>query len=53
MGGHSLQLWSPYCASKAGVNNLTRTLAVEWAEHGIHVCALAPRFIWTGIAAQT
>ena len=53
MGGRGLQLRSPYCASKAGVNNLTQTLAVEWAEHDIHVNALAPGFIWTKITEQT
>jgi len=53
MGGRGLQLRSPYCASKAGVNNLTQTLAVEWAEHDVHVNALAPGFIWTEITEQT
>ncbi len=31
-----------YCASKAGVMNLTRALAIEWAPHGVYVNAIAP-----------
>lgn len=38
-----------YCASKGGVVNLTRALAVEWARHGIRVNALAPGYIKTEI----
>lgn len=44
---------APYCASKAGVNNLTRVLAVELAEHDVHVNALAPGFVRTEITEQT
>lgn len=29
-------------AAKAGIDGLTRTLALEWAEHGINVNAVAP-----------
>jgi gluconate 5-dehydrogenase len=33
---------APYAAAKAAVNHLSRTLAAEWAPHGIRVNALAP-----------
>ena len=34
-----------YCASKAGMNLVTKVLALEWAEHNILVNAVAPTFI--------
>jgi dihydroxycyclohexadiene carboxylate dehydrogenase len=33
---------APYAAAKGGVNALTASLAWEYAQHGIRVCAVAP-----------
>ncbi len=37
----------PYAIAKAGIGALTRTLAVEWAEHGIRVNSVAPGYVRT------
>jgi NAD(P)-dependent dehydrogenase (short-subunit alcohol dehydrogenase family) len=36
-----------YCASKGGLNMMTKTLALEWARDAITVNAVAPTFIYT------
>jgi NAD(P)-dependent dehydrogenase (short-subunit alcohol dehydrogenase family) len=36
-----------YCASKAAVNELTKVLAIEWADRKIRVNAIAPGYIRT------
>lgn len=38
-----------YAVSKAGIVQLTKTLALEWARHGIRVNALAPGYIETDL----
>ena len=52
-GSIGVQGRAPYNASKGGVDNLTRCLAVELAEHDVYVNALAPGFIRTELDEQT
>jgi NAD(P)-dependent dehydrogenase (short-subunit alcohol dehydrogenase family) len=50
IAGHvGLKRQVPYCATKGGVEQLTRALACDWAEHGIRVNAIAYGFIETDL----
>jgi len=40
---------APYAASKGGIRQLTKALAVEWARHGINVNAIGPGYIQTDL----
>jgi NAD(P)-dependent dehydrogenase (short-subunit alcohol dehydrogenase family) len=39
----------PYCASKGGVEMLTRALALDWAKRGVRVNTLAPGWVDTDL----
>jgi 2-deoxy-D-gluconate 3-dehydrogenase len=43
---------APYTASKAAIINLTRSLALEWARHGIQVNAIGPAYIETDMNSK-
>ena len=47
------QWQASYNASKAGVMHMTRSLAIEWAEHGIRVNSLSRGYIGTPMSADT
>ncbi|MBK7250985.1 MAG: glucose 1-dehydrogenase [Gammaproteobacteria bacterium] len=52
IGGHiGLKRQVPYCASKGGVEQLTKALAHDWAERGVRVNAIAYGFIATQLTA--
>ncbi len=42
-----------YCAAKAGVVNLVRVLALEWAASGVRVNAVGPTFVETPLTRIT
>ena len=43
--------YAAYAASKAGIDGLTRTLAVEWASSGIRVNSVSPGHVDTAMSA--
>lgn len=48
---YALEHVSVYGLAKAGLSQLTRHMALEWAEHGIRANAIAPGFMDTPLAA--
>src|SRR5690606_26975021 len=42
----------PYTTSKAGLEQMTRAMALEWARYGIRVNALAPGYISTPLNSE-
>jgi NAD(P)-dependent dehydrogenase (short-subunit alcohol dehydrogenase family) len=51
-GAVALPLRAAYCASKAGLNLVTKVLALEWAPHNIRVNAVAPTFVETPFVTE-
>lgn len=41
-----------YCASKGGLNQMTRVLAIEWGKFGVITSAVAPTFTYTPGTAE-
>lgn len=40
---------APYGGTKAAVRNMTHTLAMEWAQHGIRINSISPGFVKTAM----
>jgi NAD(P)-dependent dehydrogenase (short-subunit alcohol dehydrogenase family) len=51
-GSVGLRRHAAYCASKGGVEQVTRVLALEWGPRGVTVNAVAPTFIRTPGTAE-
>jgi NAD(P)-dependent dehydrogenase (short-subunit alcohol dehydrogenase family) len=41
-----------YCASKGGINQMTKVMALEWAKRGVRVNAIGPTYFETELVAQ-
>jgi NAD(P)-dependent dehydrogenase (short-subunit alcohol dehydrogenase family) len=52
MGAVGFYKRAAYCASKGGLVQLTKVLALEWAGHGIRVNAVGPTFIDSPLARE-
>lgn len=43
---------STYCASKAGINQMAKVMALEWAPYGIRINCVGPTFVYTPGTAE-
>lgn len=48
----AMELRAPYCASKAGVSQLTKVLALEWGPYNVNVNAIAPGVMITPLTSE-
>ena len=56
MSAHIVNVPQPQCsynASKAGVIQLTKSLAIEWAPYGVRVNSISPGYIGTELTLQS
>jgi len=51
-GGVALPTQLAYAASKGGVNQITKVMALEWAKKGVRVNAVAPTYFETELVTQ-
>ncbi|MDR3565496.1 MAG: glucose 1-dehydrogenase [Negativicutes bacterium] len=51
MGAVGMPMLASYCASKGGVIQLTKVLALEWAQYNINVNCIGPAYIRTPMTA--
>ncbi|MDQ5985077.1 MAG: 2-dehydro-3-deoxy-D-gluconate 5-dehydrogenase [Syntrophus sp. SKADARSKE-3] len=52
LGTMAANVTMPYCVTKAGIAQMTRALALEWAPFGINVNCIAPGFFETEMTRQ-
>ncbi len=52
MGTVALPQLLAYCSSKGGVDQMTKVMALEWAQKGVRVNAIGPTYFETELVAQ-
>ena len=52
LGTVGLPMQAAYAASKGGVDQLTKVMALEWAKEGVRVNAIGPTYFETELVAQ-